>query len=149
MTKKAPALFDAFSALALAFLAFGLPASTAHAAWPEKPIRFIVPSAAGGSPDVLMRVMTNEMSKQMGVAIVVDNKPGASFTIGTAGLPREVQARLTAEIRKALAAPTLIERYKALDTEIDGGTSEEFTALVRKETPKWADVIRRANVKVD
>jgi tripartite-type tricarboxylate transporter receptor subunit TctC len=305
-------------------------ALSAPAAWPDKPIRFIVPSAAGGSPDVLMRVMTNELSKQMGVAIVVDNKPGASFTIGTAeiarsapdgytlgygnivslavvqsllqkvpydvekdltlvsntirvfnllavnnelpvktvpqliayaksnpgrlamasggngttghlggelfkamtgtfilhvpyrgspqgindlmagnaqmmfdnissigphaksgrvrgiavsgprrspvfpdlptvaesgvpgyetiawggvigpaGLPKDVVGRLTAEIRKALAAPALIERYKALDTEIDGGTSEEFAAIVRKETPKWAQVIRRANVKVD
>ena len=313
--------------LALALLLAALPA---HAAWPEKPIRFIVPSAAGGSPDVLMRVMTNELSKQMGVGIVVDNKPGASFTIGTAeiarsapdgytlgygnivslavvqtllasvpynvekdltlvsntirvfnllavnndlpvktvpdliayakknpgrlamasggngttghlggelfksmtdtfilhvpyrgspqgindlisgnaqmmfdnissigphaksgrvrgiavsgprrspvfpdlptvaeagvpgyetvawggvigpaNLPREVMARLAAEIRRALAAPALIERYKSLDTEIDGGTPEEFAALAKRETPKWAAVIKRANVKVD
>ena len=314
----------------LVVLVLSLFATAAHAAWPEKPIRFIVPSAPGGSPDVLMRVMTNELSKQMGVSIVVDNKPGASFTIGTAeiaratpdgytlgygnivslavapsllekmpyvvekdltlvsntirvfnllavnndlpvktvpeliayakknpgrlamasggngttghlggelfkvmtgtfilhvpyrgspqgindliagnaqmmfdnissigphaksgrvrgiavsgsrrspvfpdlptvaeagvpgyetvawggvigpaGLPREVMARLAAEIRRALASPQLIERYKALDTEIDGGTPEEFAALVRRETPKWADVIRRAGVKVD
>ena len=314
----------------LAVLVLSLFATAAHAAWPEKPIRFIVPSAPGGSPDVLMRVMTNELSKQMGVSIVVDNKPGASFTIGTAeiaratpdgytlgygnivslavapsllekmpyvvekdltlvsntirvfnllavnndlpvktvpeliayakknpgrlamasggngttghlggelfkvmtgtfilhvpyrgspqgindliagnaqmmfdnissigphaksgrvrgiavsgsrrspvfpdlptvaeagvpgyetvawggvigpaGLPREVMARLAAEIRRALASPQLIERYKALDTEIDGGTPEEFAVLVRRETPKWADVIRRAGVKVD
>jgi tripartite-type tricarboxylate transporter receptor subunit TctC len=307
-----------------------LAAHSSGAAWPEKPIRFIVPSAAGGSPDVLMRLMTNELSKQMGVAIVVDNKPGASFTIGTAeiarsapdgytlgygnivslavvqtllpkvpydvekdltlvsntvrvfnllavnndlpvrtvpelvayakknpgrlamasggngttghlggelfkamtgtfilhvpyrgspqgindliagnaqmmfdniasigphaksgrvrgiavsgprrspvfpdlptvaeagvpgyetvawggvigpaGLPREVMARLAVEIRKALGVPQLVERYKGLDTEIDGGTPEEFAALARRETPKWAAVIRRANVKVD
>ena len=69
--------------------------------------------------------------------------------IAPAGLPKDVQARLTAEIRKALATPILIERYKALDTEIDGGTAEEFLALVRRETPKWAAVIKRANVKVD
>jgi tripartite-type tricarboxylate transporter receptor subunit TctC len=311
-------------------LLVALCAPATQAAWPEKPIRFIVPSAAGGSPDVLMRVMTNELSKQMGVSIVVDNKPGASFTIGTAeiarsapdgytlgygnivslavapslldkmpyvvdkdltlvsntirvfnllavnndlpvrtvpeliayakknpgrlamasggngttghlggelfkamtgtfilhvpyrgspqgindlisgnaqmmfdnissigphaksgrvrgiavsgsrrspvfpdlptvaeagvpgyetvawggvigpaGLPREVMSRLAAEIRKALASPQLIERYKALDTEIDGGTPEEFSALVRRETPKWAAVIKRASVKVD
>jgi tripartite-type tricarboxylate transporter receptor subunit TctC len=315
--------------LAALALSLALPAA-AHAAWPEKPIRFIVPSAAGGSPDVLMRVMTNELSKQLGVSIVVDNKPGASFTIGTAeiaraapdgytlgygnivslaivqtlldkvpysvdkdltlvsntirvfnllavtnelpvktvpelvayakknpgrlamasggngttghlggelfksmtgtfilhvpyrgspqgindlisgnaqmmfdnissigphaksgrvrgiavsgprrspvfpelptvaeagvpgyetvawggvigpaGLPRDVMARLAAEIRKALSAPALVERYKALDTEIDGGTPEEFAAIARRETPKWAAVIKRANVKVD
>jgi tripartite-type tricarboxylate transporter receptor subunit TctC len=55
----------------------------ALAAYPEKPIRFVIPSAAGGSPDILMRVMTQQLSVQMGVAFVVENKPGASFTLGT------------------------------------------------------------------
>jgi tripartite-type tricarboxylate transporter receptor subunit TctC len=53
------------------------------AAYPEKPIRFIIPSAAGGSPDILMRVMTQQLSTQVGVPFVVENKPGASFTLGT------------------------------------------------------------------
>ena len=69
--------------------------------------------------------------------------------IGPAGLPREVMTRLAAEIHRALTSPALVERYKALDTEIDGGTPEEFSALVRRETPKWAAVIKRASVKVD
>src|SRR3954465_3245911 len=55
----------------------------AHAAYPEKPIRFVVPSAAGGSVDVLMRILTQQLSAQMGVAFVVENKPGASFVPGT------------------------------------------------------------------
>ncbi len=75
----------ALIAASVAALVAPLPA---HAAWPEKPIRFIVPSAAGGSPDVLMRVMAIELSRQMGVPVVVDNKPGASFTIGTAEIAR-------------------------------------------------------------
>src|SRR6185369_2381779 len=54
-----------------------------QAAWPEKPIRFIVPSAPGGSVDILMRVLVQQMSAQMGVAFVVENKPGASFVPGT------------------------------------------------------------------
>jgi tripartite-type tricarboxylate transporter receptor subunit TctC len=57
--------------------------STAQAAYPEKPIRFILPSVAGGSVDVLMRILTDQMSKQMGVAFVVENKPGGSFVPGT------------------------------------------------------------------
>jgi len=56
---------------------------TAHGAYPEKPIRFIIPSAAGGSPDVLMRILTAEMSKRLGVPFVIINKPGANFVIGT------------------------------------------------------------------
>ena len=38
-------------------LVLGLAAGAALAAYPEKPIRFVIPSAAGGSPDVLMRIL--------------------------------------------------------------------------------------------
>ena len=318
-----------------AFLRFAaaaalLAAGSALAAWPEKPIRFVVPSAAGGSPDVLMRVLMQQLSQQLGVGIVVENKPGASFVLGTmdivkaapdgytlgygnivslatnrslqaslpydvekdltlvsntlrvfnllavnpklpvnsvkdlvayakknpgklvmassgngttghlggelfkamtgtfilhvpyrgspqaindlisgeaqmifdnissiaphaksgrvkgiavsgprrspvfpdlptvaeagvpgyetvawggvmgpARMPKEIVARLHAELRKALAAPAVVERYKALDAETDGSTPEEFLALVRRETPKWADVVKRSGAKLD
>ena len=51
--------------------------------YPDRPIRFIVPSAAGGSPDVLMRILTTELSRRLGVQIVILNKPGANSVIGT------------------------------------------------------------------
>jgi tripartite-type tricarboxylate transporter receptor subunit TctC len=302
----------------------------AHAAYPEKPIRFVVPSAAGGSVDVLMRILTQQLSTQMNVPFVVENKPGASFVLGTmdivkapadgytigygnlvslainkpllgsipydvekdltlisncvrvfnllavnnklpvgsvqeliayakknpgklttgssgngttghlgaelfkamtgtvivhvpykgspqaindlmagqidmmfdnissigpharagrvkgiavsgprrspvfpdlptiaeagvpgyetvawggvigpAKLPAEVVTRLGREIKAALASPMVLERFKQLDTEPDGGTPEEFMALVKRETPKWAEVIRRSGAKVD
>lgn len=69
--------------------------------------------------------------------------------MGPAGLPKEIVARLHGEIRKALANPSVIERYKALDAESDGSTPEEFLALVRRETPKWADVVKRSGAKLD
>jgi tripartite-type tricarboxylate transporter receptor subunit TctC len=305
-------------------------AFAARAAYPEKPIRFIIPSAPGGSPDVLMRILVQQLSQQMGVPFVVENKPGASFVLGTmdivkappdgytlgygnivslainrsllptlpydverdltlvsnclhvfnllvvnndlpvrsvrelidyakknpgklangssgngttghlggelfktmtgtvivhvpykgspqaindliggqiqvmfdnvpsigphvkagrvralgvsaprraasfpevptiaeagvpgyetnswggviapARLPPEVVQRLSREIKAALAVPALVERYRALDSEIDGGTPEEFLALVRRETPKWAEVVRRSGAKID
>jgi tripartite-type tricarboxylate transporter receptor subunit TctC len=307
-----------------------LVSGTLFAAYPEKPIRFVIPSAAGGSPDVLMRVMTQQLSTQMGVPFVVENKPGASFTLGTmdvvkaapdgytlgygnivslainrsllakvpyeverdlslisncvrvfnllavnnklpvqsvrdlidyarrnpgrlvmasggngttghlggelfkamtgtfilhvpyrgspqaindliagevhlmfdnissigaharagrvrgiavsgprrsplfaelptlheagvtgyetiawggvigpAHLPRHIVATLHAEIRKALSSPFVLERFRQLDTDADGGTPEEFLALVRSETPKWAEVVKRSGAKVD
>src|SRR5436189_3731828 len=55
----------------------------AGAAYPEKPIRFIVPSAPGGSVDVLMRILVQQLSAQMGQPFVVENKPGAAFVPGT------------------------------------------------------------------
>ena len=311
-------------------LSLSIFAGAAHAAYPEKPIRFVVPSAAGGSVDVLMRILTTQLSTQMKVPFVVENKPGASFVLGTmdivkappdgytlgygnlvslainksllgsvpydvekdltlvsncvrvfnllavnsklpvnsvaeliayakknpgklttgssgngttghlgaelfkamtgtfivhipykgspqaindlmagnidmmfdnissigphakagrvkgiavsgprrspvfpdlptiheagvtgyetvawggiigpAKLPAEVMARLAQEIKAALAAPMVVERFKQLDTEPDGGTPEEFMALVKRETPKWAEVIRRSGAKVD
>ena len=313
--------------LAVALL---LAVSPAQAAWPEKPIRFVVPSAPGGSVDILMRVLTQQLATQLGVAFIVENKPGGSFVpgtmdivraapdgytlgygnivslainksllpsvpyeverdltlvsncvlvfnmlavnnalpvrnvrelidyakrypgklttgssgngttghlgaelfksmtgtdilhvpykgspqaindlvsgniqmmfdnvpsigphakagrvrglgvsspkraaqfpdvptiaeagvpgyetnswggvIGPARLPREIVARLHEEIRKALASPLVAERYRSLDTEPDGGGPEAFLELVRKETPKWADVVRRSGAKVD
>src|SRR5260370_40840744 len=58
-------------------------AAPAQAAYPEKPVRFVVPSASGGSVDVLMRILTQQLSAQMGVAFVVENKPGGSYVPGT------------------------------------------------------------------
>jgi tripartite-type tricarboxylate transporter receptor subunit TctC len=71
-------------ALALATLAGA--SITALAAYPDKPIRLIVPSAAGGAPDVLMRALAAQLSQQMGVPFVIDNKPGGSYLIGTMDL---------------------------------------------------------------
>ena len=69
--------------------------------------------------------------------------------IAPAKLPREVLERLVAEIRKALTAPAVVERYRQLDTEPDGAGPEAFLELVRKETPKWAEVVKKSGAKVD
>lgn len=77
-----------FLSLSLALAALLAPLHPAFAAWPEKPIRLIVPSAPGGAPDVLMRALSAQLSQQLGVPIVIDNKPGGSYTIGTMELVR-------------------------------------------------------------
>jgi tripartite-type tricarboxylate transporter receptor subunit TctC len=51
--------------------------------YPNRPIRFIVPYAAGGNGDSLARVLAQELSKRFGQQVVVENKPGASLIIGT------------------------------------------------------------------
>jgi tripartite-type tricarboxylate transporter receptor subunit TctC len=73
------------SMLLMLFAALSLPA---FANYPDKPIRLIVPSAAGGAPDVLMRALAQQLSVQMGVPFVIDNKPGGSYVIGTTELVR-------------------------------------------------------------
>jgi len=53
-------------------------------AYPEKPVTLVVPWPAGGSTDVVMRAMSEAASKHLGQPIIVDNKPGASGTLGPA-----------------------------------------------------------------
>jgi tripartite-type tricarboxylate transporter receptor subunit TctC len=61
-----------------------LHATVIFAAYPERPIRFIVSSGAGGAPDFNARTLAAELSRQMGQQFVVDNRPGAGSTLGTA-----------------------------------------------------------------
>ena len=55
----------------------------AQTAYPNKPIRMVVPFAAGGATDVLARVLGQKMSAGLGQPIIIDNKPGAAGIIGT------------------------------------------------------------------
>ncbi|MGE4338701.1 MAG: Bug family tripartite tricarboxylate transporter substrate binding protein [Pigmentiphaga sp.] len=60
----------------------GLGANSAVlAAWPERPIRLIVPYAAGGGTDTISRILAERMSLDLGQAVIVENRPGATGTI--------------------------------------------------------------------
>jgi tripartite-type tricarboxylate transporter receptor subunit TctC len=58
------------------------------AAWPDHAVRLVVPSAAGGSPDAVCRLLANELSRSLGQALIIDNKPGASGNIGMIDVTR-------------------------------------------------------------
>jgi len=79
-----------------ALAAFGLLAAAAafsagaHAAeeWPARDITFYVPYAPGGSTDPISRKYAELLEKQLKVKVIVENKPGASATIGTGAVIR-------------------------------------------------------------
>jgi tripartite-type tricarboxylate transporter receptor subunit TctC len=82
----------------MAFAGFGLMAAIAgfsqgaHAAdeWPTRDITFYVPYAPGGSTDPISRKFSELLEKQLKVKVIVENKPGASATIGTGAVIRAV-----------------------------------------------------------
>ncbi|OZI74852.1 ABC transporter substrate-binding protein [Bordetella genomosp. 12] len=77
--------------LAARSLALGVLAAVstlAHAAWPERPIRLLVPYGPGGSSDVVARAVAAEMSRDLGQQIVVENKGGGQGVIATTEVAR-------------------------------------------------------------
>lgn len=75
---KALALRAGFLGAALA-----LAGAPSFAAFPDKPIRLVVPFAAGGGTDLIARTLGAGMSAELGQQVIVDNKPGAGTIIGT------------------------------------------------------------------
>jgi len=67
-----------------------LAVAPAAAAFPDRPLRYVMGSAAGGGPDVASRVVMAELSRQTGQQVIVENRPGASGVLGM-----EVVARAT------------------------------------------------------
>lgn len=74
------------SACAAAFLA--ATAITAHAAYPDRPIHFVVPFPAGGGTDIVARLVADKMASSLGQPIIVENKAGAGTIIGTEAVAR-------------------------------------------------------------
>ncbi len=73
-----------FRALVILLLAWGLgpPATAQPSAWPDKPIKLVVPYPPGGLTDTLARSVAEPLGKALGQTIVVDNKPGAGTLLG-------------------------------------------------------------------
>jgi len=71
-----------------AFLLATAPPSRAADNWPSRPIRVIVPYPAGGIVDIVARAVTEQVGRDTGQAVVVDDKPGANSNIGTVTVAR-------------------------------------------------------------
>jgi tripartite-type tricarboxylate transporter receptor subunit TctC len=69
--------------------------------------------------------------------------------VGPAGLPKEVIARLNAELNRALSLPSVIEKFTSLGYETAKTTPEQFDALIQKEAVRWSRVVRSVGARVD
>ena len=66
-----------------------------------------------------------------------------------AGTPAEIVARLNAEAAKALQAADVRDKLAALGFEIQASTPQEFSALLRSETEKWARVVKASGARAE
>jgi tripartite-type tricarboxylate transporter receptor subunit TctC len=66
-----------------------------------------------------------------------------------AAVPKEIVARLSADITRILRMPDVVERLSGQGAEPVGGTAEQFAAFIRSEIDKWTGLVKTANMKAD
>ena len=146
-------------AAALAALAIATGAAAAQD-WPTKTVRIIVPFGAGSTPDVVARLLADNMQKKLGQTFVVENKPGGGGNIGTdvvakaapdgstigisIGGPLAINTLLFSKLPynpgKDIAAVTqLITQPSALAVNADLGVNNvaQLIALLKKDPGKY------------
>jgi tripartite-type tricarboxylate transporter receptor subunit TctC len=82
--------------------------------WPERPVRVIVSTAAGATPDIICRIVTERLSRALGQQVVVENRPGGANVIGAQAAARSAADGYTFFFATAAALVTNPYTFKAL-----------------------------------
>ena len=140
----------------VAFAAFAADHAAAQA-WPTKPVKLVVPFPPGGSVDPLARLLSVRLSESLGQQFIVENKPGASGSIGTAYVAKSPPDGYTFAVVFDTHAvnPSLIpnmpfDTIKDLAPVMLVGTAPMAVVTSPSKPYKtFADVIRAAKAKPD
>ncbi|OVZ60662.1 LacI family transcriptional regulator [Pigmentiphaga sp. NML080357] len=111
--------------IALAVLAAAVPA---HAAYPEKPITFVVPFPPGGTTDIIARSLAARLGAELKQTVIVENRPGAGGNVGAQGVARAQPDGYT--LLLSTAGPLSINQHLYKNPGYDPATSFAPVALV-------------------
>src|SRR5687767_10931459 len=116
-------------ALAVLFVAAASLLATAATAetFPTKPVTLVVPWPAGGATDVVMRAMAEVAAKHLGQSVIVENKAGASGTLG----PATVAATAKPDGYTIVQMPITVYRLPVMkDTKVTWDPLKDFTYII-------------------
>jgi tripartite-type tricarboxylate transporter receptor subunit TctC len=105
--------------------------------WPNKPIRLVVPLAAGGGTDIAARVVAQALSESLGQQVVVDNKPGAGGVIGVAEAAKAAPDGYTFVIGSTTTMAANMWLYKSVSFD----PLKDFVPLALLGTIEFAFVV--------
>jgi tripartite-type tricarboxylate transporter receptor subunit TctC len=112
------------------------------------------PMAKAGKVRALGISSAQRLAAYPDVPTIAESVPGFEVSawggiVGPAHMPKDIVTRLNREIRIALESPAVRERFKLLGAEIAPSTPEEFLDLSRRETVKWARIVKFSGAKID
>ena len=146
-------LVGASAALSLGMLPL---LASAQTAYPNKPIKFVVPYSAGGLPDTVARIFAQRLTERLGQSVVVDNKPGANGVVAAqvlASSPKDGYTFLVTDGSMFSINPTIYKNlgydykrdfmpvalaaraplYLAVHPKVPVNTLQEFVALAKSK----------------
>src|SRR5437879_5722486 len=100
--------------------------AAAQTAYPAKPVRFIVPSAAGGATDIIARARAPKLSESLGQQFVVDNRPGAGQMIGI-----EMAAKSPADGHTILMAASTLAINQVMYKQVPYDPLRDFSPITQ------------------
>ncbi len=126
---KRSAVLQLFTRGAIALAALCCTAA-AHAAYPDQPIRIIVPYPAGGSTDLTARLLGQKVGEQLGQTVIVENRPGAGSNIGTSYVAKSKPDGYTL----ILATSTALAVNPSLYSKLPYDPQKDLTPIIMTST---------------